>query len=58
MTFAKRIMKWPLLLLLSILVQGNAFAIAPIHENFFGSAIDGYDPVAYFKEGKPVEGNC
>jgi len=57
MSFAKKIMKWPLLLLLGLFMQGNAFAIDPIHENFFGSAIDGYDPVAYFKEGKPVEGN-
>jgi YHS domain-containing protein len=33
-----------------------ALAIEPIFENFLGKAIRGYDPVAYFIEGKPVEG--
>ena len=32
-------------------------ALDPIFTNFFGHAIRGYDPVAYFKEGKPVEGD-
>lgn len=42
--------------MLSFFVYGNALAIEPIHSNLFGSAIDGYDPVAYFKDNKPVEG--
>jgi YHS domain-containing protein len=30
---------------------------APVYTGTFSSlAVDGYDPVAYFKEGKPVEG--
>ncbi|MEM9765532.1 MAG: YHS domain-containing (seleno)protein [Pseudomonadota bacterium] len=29
----------------------------PIYQSFLGTAIDGTDPVAYFTEGKPVEGS-
>ncbi|MEM8790479.1 MAG: YHS domain-containing (seleno)protein [Pseudomonadota bacterium] len=29
----------------------------PIYQSFFGTAIDGTDPVSYFTEGKPVEGS-
>ena len=36
----------------------NAMALDPINTTFFGNvAIDGYDPVAYFLERKPVEGS-
>ena len=28
-----------------------------VYQSFFGTAIDGTDPVAYFTEGKPVEGS-
>ncbi|MEM9046374.1 MAG: YHS domain-containing (seleno)protein, partial [Pseudomonadota bacterium] len=28
----------------------------PVYQSFLGTAIDGTDPVAYFTEGKPVEG--
>ena len=52
----KQLLHWPLALLLSLFVAGNAFAVEPIHSNLFGSAIDGYDPVAYFKDSKPVKG--
>jgi len=32
-------------------------AISPVNKSFFGGvAIEGYDPVAYFTDGKPVEG--
>lgn len=32
-------------------------AISPVNRTLFGGlAIDGYDPVAYFVDGKPVEG--
>lgn len=34
-----------------------ALAINPVYENWRGLAIRGYDPVAYFTEGKPVEGS-
>lgn len=33
-----------------------AWAKSPINKNWRGLAIKGYDPVAYFRLGKPVEG--
>ena len=34
-----------------------ALAVEPVNKSFFGGvAIHGYDPVAYFENGKPVEG--
>jgi hypothetical protein len=30
---------------------------APVYSTFLGGAIQGYDPVAYFTEGRPVEGS-
>ena len=32
-------------------------AAEPVYQSFVGAAIDGTDPVAYFTEGKPVEGS-
>ena len=32
-------------------------ALDPVYTSFFGKAIKGYDPVAYFTEGKPVKGD-
>ena len=29
----------------------------PVYQSLFGTAIDGTDPVAYFTEGRPVEGS-
>jgi len=37
-------------------VGGPASAAEPVWTNFWGLAIRGYDPVAYFSDGKPVEG--
>jgi len=34
-----------------------ALAIAPVNADRHGVAIEGYDPVAYFDQGKPVEGS-
>lgn len=34
-----------------------AYAIDPVYEDFFGKAIKGYDPVAYFEASKPVKGD-
>ena len=35
-----------------------AAALSPVNKTIFGGvAIDGYDPVAYFTDGKPVEGS-
>ncbi len=32
-------------------------AVSPVNKSFFGNvAIEGYDPVAYFTDSKPVEG--
>lgn len=35
----------------------TAFALEPVYSDFFGKAIKGYDPVAYFSEAKPVKGS-
>ena len=32
-------------------------AAEPVYQSFLGTAIDGTDPVAYFTEGRPVEGS-
>nr|WP_275426979.1 YHS domain-containing (seleno)protein [Vibrio astriarenae] len=37
--------------------MGTAYALEPVYSDFFGKAIKGYDPVAYFTEGKAVEGD-
>lgn len=39
-----------------IIGAGAAMAESRINETFTGKAIDGYDPVAYFTQSKPVEG--
>ncbi|MDX2034787.1 MAG: YHS domain-containing (seleno)protein [Blastocatellia bacterium] len=31
-------------------------AVDPVNKNIFGTAVKGYDMVAYFKEGRPVKG--
>jgi YHS domain-containing protein len=44
--------------LAAVLVSSVAlFALDPVNKTYFGNlAIDGYDPVAYFTDGKPVPG--
>jgi|SRR5581483_1406425 len=37
-------------------IQGYQSRVNPINKNFFGAALKGYDPVAYFEDGKPVKG--
>lgn len=37
--------------------SGTAEAKEPVYQSLFGTAIDGTDPVAYFTEGRPVEGS-
>lgn len=39
-----------------VLGAGAARAEAPIYTNWRGLALSGYDPVAYFLDGKPVAG--
>jgi len=29
----------------------------PVYQSFFGTAIDGTDPLSYFQEGRPIEGS-
>mgnify|MGYP003506034536 FL=1 len=42
----------------AFLVAFPAGALSPINKTIFGGvAIDGWDPVAYFLDGKPVEGS-
>ncbi|PSU45494.1 YHS domain protein [Photobacterium frigidiphilum] len=44
--------------LLLLLVSGSVFAGDAIYTGLFSNkALDGYDTVAYFTEGKPVKGN-
>lgn len=43
---------------LGLLVATAASAVAPVNKTLLGSlAVDGYDAVAYFTDGKPVEGS-
>ncbi len=41
---------------LFLLVRTAAAAVDPVNKNLFGTALKGYDAVAYFKEGRPVKG--
>ncbi len=42
----------------SFLIAIPAAALSPVNKTTFGGvAIDGYDPVAYFADGRPVEGS-
>ena len=44
--------------LLSLALAVPAAALSPVNRTTFGGvAIDGWDPVAYFTDGKPVEGS-
>ena len=38
------------------LIAGPAIAGGAVNKTLFGTALDGYDPVAYHTVGKPVEG--
>src|SRR5208337_2622099 len=40
-----------------LLPLSPAYAIEPVNKTSDGVAIKGYDPVAYFTDGKPVKGN-
>ncbi|MEO8195370.1 MAG: YHS domain-containing (seleno)protein [Thermoanaerobaculia bacterium] len=44
--------------LLILALAASASALTPVNRTLFGGvAIDGWDPVAYFTDSKPVEGN-
>ena len=44
-------------LVLLVLPGAAAAQKDPVYSSFLGAAIQGYDPVAYFTEGRPVEGS-
>ncbi len=46
-----------IMMVFSLLTLSPAFAIEPINKTSDGVAIKGYDPVAYFVDGKPVKGS-
>ena len=46
----------PLIAVALCLAADAAPAIEPVFSTTFGGAIRGCDPVAYFTEGRPVEG--
>lgn len=43
-------------LAVGIAIPSTGLAVSPVFTNILGQAIRGYDPVAYFEEGKPVKG--
>lgn len=43
--------------LLALAVASGARALEPVHQNWRGVAIDGTDPVAYFRDGRAVAGS-
>ena len=53
-----RIGLWLALVTLGVGFAGPVRAIDPVNETFLGTAIHGYDPVAYFTEHEPVEGSA
>jgi len=57
MSRAKRIHVFAALVAGLVLCAGRAHALDPVDTNWRGLAIAGYDPVAYFTDGKPVEGS-
>lgn len=40
----------------TVVVRPASAAVDPINKNIFGTALKGYDAVAYFKQSKPVKG--
>ena len=47
----------PMLFIIALTVAAStALAIEPVFSTYLGGAIRGYDPVAYFTEGRPVRG--
>ncbi len=44
--------------LLALALPSDARAVDPVYTNWRGLALSGYDPVAYFSDGRPVEGSA
>ena len=55
-TIVKRAVTPTLLAVALVLATSAASAVEPVFSTSTGGAIRGYDPVAYFTEGRPVEG--
>ncbi|MDK9736062.1 YHS domain-containing protein [Vibrio sp. D404a] len=53
----KYLVKIVLTLVFWLGVAAPSFALEPVYSDFFGKAIRGYDPVAYFTQSKAVKGN-
>jgi len=45
-----------LMLTATLATRPASAAVDPVNKNLFGTALKGYDAVAYFREGKPVKG--
>ena len=56
MRFTKRMRRAVIPLLVMAALAGTASAIDPVFSTYLGGAIRGYGPVAYFTDGKPVQG--
>jgi YHS domain-containing protein len=46
----------PVITTLFLFVRPAVAAVDPVNKNLFGTALKGYDAVAYFKEGRLVKG--
>lgn len=47
-----------LMMVVSVAVVTTAEAAdSPVYKSLFGTAIDGTDPISYFDEGRPIEGD-
>jgi YHS domain-containing protein len=51
-------MNWMLVLLPVVLMGSPDDPVDPVNKDKAGVALHGYDPVAYFTEGAPVEGSA
>ena len=59
MNFAKTIRRTAVVVTVVAALAGGAgaaLALDPVFSTYLGGAIRGYDPVAYFTEGRPVKG--
>jgi YHS domain-containing protein len=54
----RSVSRWLTFLLASLMVATNAFTADPVYTGYFNNlAVSGYDTVAYFSDGKPIEGS-
>ena len=59
MSHRRKLSRWSGLatVVLSIMPLASVFAaVDPINKNLFGTALKGYDAVAYFKDNRAIEG--